>query len=176
MAQGIGGDHKDKGTPEIKVVDRRSFTSEGKRREEEPAAPAERPAAPAAGGQAGPVESRPGAEKVPEAGKTVQGPGFTMKGDPAGGHDLADRDAAFINLSISIFESGCIHLGMNREEKGGGESGKLDLEAARGAIAMLEMLKRKTAGNLSDEEAKILDSLLSDLQMAYVMKAPGASS
>jgi len=36
------------------------------------------------------------------------------------------------------------------------------------------MLKRKTKGNLSREEGNILDSLVAELQMAWVMKRQGA--
>lgn len=51
-----------------------------------------------------------------------------------------------------------------------GQAG-VNLEAARMFIDHLEMLKEKTAGNLSAQEAEILDSVLSDLQVAFVEKA-----
>ncbi len=44
------------------------------------------------------------------------------------------------------------------------------LEGARSVIAILEMLKGKTAGNLSGPEAALLDELLFQLRMAYVEK------
>ena len=45
---------------------------------------------------------------------------------------------------------------------------QVDLEAAKHHIDMLEMLDAKTSGNLSDEEKKLLDSVLYELRMRYV--------
>jgi hypothetical protein len=45
---------------------------------------------------------------------------------------------------------------------------RLDLEQARIPIDTLEMLKEKTKGNLSAQEAEQLKQVLSDLRMAYV--------
>jgi hypothetical protein len=45
---------------------------------------------------------------------------------------------------------------------------EVNLEAARLFIDHLEMLKEKTAGNLSAQESEILNSVLSDLQVAFV--------
>jgi len=44
------------------------------------------------------------------------------------------------------------------------------LEGARSLIAILEMLKDKTAGRLSASEDSVLDELLFQLRMAYVEK------
>ncbi len=44
------------------------------------------------------------------------------------------------------------------------------LEGARSLIAIVEMLKDKTRGNLSGPEAALLDELLFQLRMAYVEK------
>lgn len=43
-----------------------------------------------------------------------------------------------------------------------------DLEQAQATIEMLDMLKKKTAGNLSDYETKLISRLLAELQMNYV--------
>ena len=48
-----------------------------------------------------------------------------------------------------------------------GKEGGADLPTARYNIAILTMLKDKTRGNLSDEEAHQLNELLSDLQLKY---------
>ena len=45
---------------------------------------------------------------------------------------------------------------------------QLDLEAAKHHIDMLEMLDLKTKGNLSDQEKKLLDSVLYELRLRYV--------
>ncbi len=43
-----------------------------------------------------------------------------------------------------------------------------DLRQARITIDMLEMIREKTTGNLTDEEERLLDSILMELQMNYV--------
>ena len=43
-----------------------------------------------------------------------------------------------------------------------------DLEQAQATIEMMEMIKRKTTGNLGDYESKLLGRLLYELQMNYV--------
>jgi len=43
-----------------------------------------------------------------------------------------------------------------------------DLEQARGAIDMLEMLERRTEGNRSAEESEMLEKVLFELRMNFV--------
>lgn len=43
-----------------------------------------------------------------------------------------------------------------------------DLHQARITIDMIEMIQAKTAGNLTGDEKKIIDTILMDLQMNYV--------
>ena len=146
----------------IKVVDRRSFTPDGQPRDPDREEPrdtdrhAKAPAPP----QAGPSEP-------------LRGEGFTMAGGagaPTGA--LPDiEDVAFVNLIVSLYQSGFIQLGYV-EEPGAPGPQEPDLEGARGAIEMLTMMKRKTKGNLSPEESRVLDGLIAELQMAYAMKAP----
>jgi hypothetical protein len=53
------------------------------------------------------------------------------------------------------------------------QSGKTEilLEPAKLFIDHLEMIREKTRGNLTNEEKEILNSVLSDLEMAYVQAA-----
>jgi len=48
-----------------------------------------------------------------------------------------------------------------------GETG-VDLGSAKHWIDVLGMLERKTKGNLDQQEAQLLESLLADLRMQYV--------
>ncbi len=50
---------------------------------------------------------------------------------------------------------------------GGGER-KIDLGQAKYTIDLLEMLRVKTEGNRTEEETKVIMSLLFDLRMRYV--------
>jgi hypothetical protein len=168
-------DPTDKKDP-IKVVDRRSFTPDGRRRTPEeapapegeaaarPASEPRRPAAAAAPGPAAPQADRPR--------DAHHGTGFTMEPPSGPETSSAAQDAAFGNLVISLYQSGCIHLGLAAEE--GAPPQPVDLEGARGAIEMLLMLRSKTRGNLAPDESRILDTLIAEMQMAYAMKARGA--
>ena len=57
------------------------------------------------------------------------------------------------------------------------QSGKTEilLEPAKLFIDHLEMIREKTRGNLTNEETEILNSVLSDLEMAYVQAAHATS-
>ncbi len=59
-----------------------------------------------------------------------------------------------------------MHLGAAPDPAGGEPC--VDLAQARHAIAALEVLKEKTAGNLSPGEAALLDGVLFDLRCRYV--------
>ena len=151
----------------IKVIDRRLFRPDGTRRE------------PERGPESTSAPRAEGPRRSPEAASAghepIRGEGFTMEpgrgSEPAGGAVDAG-DTMFVNLVVSIFQSGCIHLGLI-EEPGSGPI-PVDFDAARGSIEMLRALRQKTAGNLNSEESRILESLLAELQMSYAMKASDA--
>ena len=70
--------------------------------------------------------------------------------------------AALISMLVTqaLFAMGALKLeGPEREP---------DLEMARYHIDMLETLVEKTKGNLSNEEKKVLENTLYEVQMAYV--------
>jgi len=48
-----------------------------------------------------------------------------------------------------------------------------DLDQAKYTIDLLGMIEKKTKGNLSDEEKKLLDQILYDLRMRYVAAVGG---
>ena len=52
---------------------------------------------------------------------------------------------------------------------------EISLEGARDAIEMLDMLRRKTSGNLNDGESRFLEHVLYQLRMNYVDVAEGSS-
>jgi hypothetical protein len=58
------------------------------------------------------------------------------------------------------------------------QSGKAEvlLEPAKLFIDQLEMIREKTRGNLTNQETEILNSVLSDLEMAYVQASYAKSS
>ena len=79
-----------------------------------------------------------------------------------------EPEVKFLELVLSFCESALRSLG---EVSGNAKSSEIDLPTARHNIAMLAMLKDKTRGNLSEEEERQLNELLSDLQLRYAKVA-----
>ncbi len=78
-------------------------------------------------------------------------------------------DALFVNL-VMIFKTAAFQqMGKTLNPM----TGKLDknLDQARFSIDMIEMLKEKTSGNLSEDLSKLVDSTLLELRMNYVEEA-----
>lgn len=74
----------------------------------------------------------------------------------------------FASFILSLSTSAMVHLGLiknpltkNREE---------DIEVARQEIHIIEMLKEKTKGNLSDDEKRLIDDALFHLHTVFVEK------
>jgi hypothetical protein len=73
----------------------------------------------------------------------------------------------FAALAISLGHSALYHLGLV-PDPATGKQGSRDLALARQSIDTLEMLEGKTKGNLSADEARLLEDLLYDLRMRFV--------
>ncbi len=148
---------------EIRIVDRRTFTQEGERRL--PDAPVEEalpPPPPAAARPAG----RPSERTARPAGGTPR---------PEGPASREEQIAAvhFKNLVLNLATTAAANLGEMPNPFT--QRTEIDLEGARQVIDLLQALHLKTRGNLTAEEAGLLDSLLSDLQMKYVSLQAKAS-
>jgi hypothetical protein len=125
------------------VKDRRIFSDEGEPRAEEPAAK---------------PEPQTGPQPEPAAGPQAAGQ------QQAPHHHLPPVDfSAFV---LSLAHAAMMHLGYIPDPQTG-ESAP-DLELARHTIDTIGMLKDKTAGNLTQDEAKLVESALSELRMAFV--------
>ena len=74
----------------------------------------------------------------------------------------------FSTFVMSLTSSAFYHLGDIADP----ETGKTEtnLPAVQQTIDMLIMLKEKTQGNLTEEEAKLLEQLIYELQMKFVAK------
>lgn len=131
----------------FKVVDRRTFTVEGTRREGAPVS--EEKAAPAA-------------EKP--RGKLDQG------------HTVVDErvDEGFVMLVEFLANSAFIHLGLGGMPAG--EPVPVDLESARAMVDLLGVLQDKTKGNLSAAEQKFLGDILFELHTRFVAVQKRATS
>jgi hypothetical protein len=81
---------------------------------------------------------------------------------PAEGPGAVD----FHTFVLSLGSSALMHLG--ELERPGASAPSTDLPLAKHTIDILAMLQQKTTGNLTAEEAKLLESLLYDLRLRWV--------
>ena len=72
----------------------------------------------------------------------------------------------FSNIILSYAVNATIHLGLAPDPT----SGKIetDLNRAKDLIDILDTLKEKTSGNLTNDESKVMEETLSNLKMLYV--------
>ena len=159
--------------PTFKVTDRRLFNADGSPRDlppEEKAEPtaavtSEPPAAAQTTGAAEEAQATPepevsaspaGAEESPAAEEE-----FTEE-------DLADaRDpASFMNFLMLLAQNAASTLGM--VEHPVTHQRDVDIDAGKHWIDVLGMLQKKTEGNLTPQEKRMLEGLLADLRMQYV--------
>ncbi|MGD9039807.1 MAG: DUF1844 domain-containing protein [Desulfobacteraceae bacterium] len=75
----------------------------------------------------------------------------------------------FNSLIFSLSSSVLLHLGEIADPLSGEK--KIDIALAKHTIDTIAMLKQKTQGNLTEEEEKFLDSILTDLRLRYVKAA-----
>ena len=75
----------------------------------------------------------------------------------------------FATFVISLSSSALIHLGIAPDPMTGEQT--KDLAIAKQTIDMLAMLQEKTRGNLTEEEAQLMESMLYDLRMRYVAES-----
>jgi hypothetical protein len=75
----------------------------------------------------------------------------------------------FTSLIFSLSSSALFHFGEIPDPNTGEK--KQDLPLAKHAIDTISMLQEKTQGNLTEEEQKFLDSVLTDLKWRFVKAA-----
>ena len=103
-------------------------------------------------------------EEKPEDEKKME-----EKGEEAGKDDAQRPPLPEVNFSSLIFSlssSALLHFGQIVDPQTGEK--KKDLDLAKHSIDTIAMLKEKTKGNLSDEEEKFIESILTDLRWQYV--------
>ena len=78
----------------------------------------------------------------------------------------ASGEVTFSGLLMMLGTTGMVQLGVTPDPASG--ETRADLDGAKQTIELLDLLKQKTAGNLSASESGLLDELLFDLRMRYV--------
>lgn len=126
----------------FKIVDKRGVPDE--EREKEKAPPPKPPADAGNREDPGSVHGKkgPGEEKSPLGGPS------------------------FLDLVMSLQMGTMVNLGM--VQAGDGRQSPVNLPAAKDSIDLLDILKEKTKGNLTEEETSVLSEGLYHLRMAYV--------
>lgn len=166
----------DANEPTFVVTDRRHFTPAGERRHDvpdapEPAAaaielnPPPRPApAPEQAGKAGGRRADPAkGNQIPFPAPAAAPAPASVPEEPAA---AASGPIGFIGFLESLYASAMMQLGatapgqLSRPEP--------DYEGARQTIEILGLLQQKTNGNLTAEEAQVLEEILYELRMVYV--------
>ena len=116
-------------------------------------------------------------EKIPEEKKTVsdsnsnadvEGPGWKMKHSEKAdsGKELPAID--FSRFCLFMATSALIHLGESANPET--NTTEVNLPLAHQTIDILAMLEEKTKGNLTDDESKLLSTILYDLRMRFLQK------
>jgi hypothetical protein len=131
----------------FKVTDRRGRAREVSSAEPDAAATAESRPAPAGAASTG---TGPGPRPGPSTAA------------PPGGPNLQ-------GLFVMFASSALINLGEAADPVTGER--RVDLEQAREAIDVLLLLRDKTSGNRSEQESRLLEEILYDLQMRFVRVA-----
>jgi hypothetical protein len=79
---------------------------------------------------------------------------------------------SFGSFIISLASTAALHFGDIPDPKTG-ERHEPDLAAAHQMIDLISLLQEKTKGNLTPDEAKLVDDLLYELRMRYVQAQQG---
>ncbi|MFT3835508.1 MAG: DUF1844 domain-containing protein [Myxococcaceae bacterium] len=87
------------------------------------------------------------------------------------GFVLGDADApiSFSTFVLGLASTALIHLG-ERPDPERNETG-VDLVLAKQTLDLLELLQRKTRGNLDAEEDRLFQALLTDLRLKFLQKS-----
>lgn len=104
-------------------------------------------------------EQKTGAEHEPEKPHDVQNTQDARNIPPV------DFSTFILSLSTSVL----LHLGEIPDQQT--KKAAKNLELARHTIDIIDMLKQKAKGNLTEAEAMLIDNILYDLRMRYVNMA-----
>ena len=76
-------------------------------------------------------------------------------------------EVTFIGFVLSLAHTAAYHFG-DVADPMTGQTGQVNLAAARQIIDILTLLEQKTRGNLTVEERQLMEQLVYELQMRYV--------
>lgn len=79
---------------------------------------------------------------------------------------MKNIEASFSSLVISIGSAAAMAMGLTPHPETGKTEKNRDM--AKFNIDLLNVIREKTKGNLNDEEKKLVDAILADLQLRFV--------
>ena len=157
--------------PNFKVTDRRLFNADGSPRDLPPEESKPEPKVEPAAVIPEPVAATPGSAEI-----ATEAPAPVETSEEPSEEDFGDEEiegaqdpASFVNFLMSIASNAASALGMMEHPVT--HQREVDLELGKHWIDVIGMLQRKTNGNLSKQEAQMLEGFLSDLRMQYVSLA-----
>jgi len=118
----------------------------------------------------------PTAPRTPEARSSVDrgaDPAAPSSAPSEASHH-GERGSELIGLFMMFASSALVSLGAVPDPEN--DERRVDLGQAKVAIDVLLMLREKTRGNRSEQESRVLEDILYDLQMRFVRTSPGPSS
>lgn len=146
----------------MRVIDKRMFTADGELREEVREELARLEDARAQAPAVDPIPKEAPAEPPPAAAPSAPAAEEPVDAD-------APTDPHFARLVMMISQQAGLYLGLMVDPLNPG--GTVDLPLAKSLIDMLASLDRKTRGRLNAEEGQLLESVVYELQMAYVERS-----
>jgi hypothetical protein len=156
---------KNEEQPNFKVNDRRLFNADGTPRDLPPEEkPASQPTVNTTA-QAAPAQPEP----PPVANQAITEEDIEDEELTEEEIASAQDPASFMNFLMSIASNAASALGMMEHPVT--HQREVDIELGKHWIDVLGMLEKKTRGNLSPQEQKMLTGLLADLRMQYVSLA-----
>jgi len=156
----------------VKVTDKRMLTDDGKLREEYRHLEQQT-------GRPGPEQASAAGTGAPSSGRRAaadpspEPPGFEprpepLRSAPASAGSRAAGTPGFMDLVAFLVEPIALFLGDAQLPDG---TSAEDLPRARLQIDLLAVLQEKTRGNVSADEAAVVDNLLAQLRMRFVEKS-----
>lgn len=105
-------------------------------------------------------------DKKAESGEDAEKPDPPKTDQKTEAVSTSTPPADFSTFVISLSTAALLHLGEIPDPQTQTISRNIGL--ARHTIDMIDMLKQKTTGNLTEAEARLIDNILYDLRMRYV--------
>jgi hypothetical protein len=157
--------------PNFKVTDRRLFNADGSPRD---LPPEEKPEPTVVATQEATAKPAPAPAPEPEATPAEpEVPPAAADAAPEDDEEFSEEDlaeardpASFVSFVMSIASNAASALGMMEHPVT--HQREVDIELGKHWIDVLGMLQKKTEGNLTPQEKRMLEGLLADLRMQYV--------